>query len=446
MTVNRSVLVSITRLIARVREPLYRNGYALVLSSATTSGLGLVYWILAARFYTTEVVGLNTAMLSVMMFLGGAAQFNLVNVLNRFLPRAGQDTHRLISYVYLVSLIASLAFSLIYIFGINIWSPALGFLAKNSLTILGFTLATVTWCIFALQDGALTGLRQATWVPIENTVFALAKILLLVVFSSVLPGYGVFASWTISVALALLPINILIFRRLIPQHVQITEGQSIPIVPAQIVKYVSNDYLGYLLWMAMTTLLPILVVQRIGPEATAYYYFCETIAYSLYLISRNMGMSLITEAALDPAKLNAYSYQALIGTAHLLVPVVAFMVIGAPYILRLFGKDYAVEGTSLLRLLCLSALPNIITSLFTSVARVQKRMTAIVVMLVSLCSLILVLSYVLLGVFGITGIGIAWLAGQTVIAGILLLTEFRGILSIVPQGLQMGGSRDSGAH
>ena len=445
MSVNHSVFTSVTRLIAHVREPLYRNGYALIFSSATTSGLGLVYWILAARFYTTEAVGLNTAMLSMMMFLGGAAQLNLVNVLNRFLPRAGQVTRRLIIYVYLVSIIAALAFSLVFLFGINIWSPALSFLAKNGLTILGFTLATITWCIFALQDGALTGLRQATWVPVENTVFALAKILLLILFAKTLPRYGVFASWTISVALALLPINILIFRRLIPQHAQATESQASPILPAQIVKYVSNDYLGYLLWMAMTTLLPIIVVQRVGAEATAYYYFCETIAYSLYLISRNMGMSLITEAALDQTRLKAYSYQALVGTARLLIPVVVAMLIGAPYILRLFGKDYAVEGTNLLRLLCLSAVPNVITSLFTSIARVQRRMTAIVIMLVSLCGLILMLTYFLLGWFGITGIGIAWLAGQTIIAGILLLTEFRGIFRFIPQKQQRGGPHDSAA-
>ena len=37
------------RLLAHVRLPIYRNAYALVLSSATTSGLGVVYWTLAAR-------------------------------------------------------------------------------------------------------------------------------------------------------------------------------------------------------------------------------------------------------------------------------------------------------------------------------------------------------------------------------------------------------------
>ena len=42
------------RLITHLRTPLYRNGYALVLSSATTSVLGVAYWILAARTYTPD--------------------------------------------------------------------------------------------------------------------------------------------------------------------------------------------------------------------------------------------------------------------------------------------------------------------------------------------------------------------------------------------------------
>jgi O-antigen/teichoic acid export membrane protein len=425
MSGSNSIASSVSKFIEHLREPLYRNGYALVLSSATTSGLGMIYWILAARFYTTESVGLNSAVLSMMMFLGGVAQFNLTNVLNRFLPRAGWNTGRLIIYVYLFSSVATLVASLIFILGVGFWSPALSFLAASPFTIAWFTVATIACCIFALQDGALTGLRQATWVPVENTIFAVAKIVLLIIFADLLPQYGVIASWSISVGLALLPVNILIFRRLIPQHARATQDQAAPIVVAKIVKYVSGDYLGYLLWMAMTTLLPVVVVQKVGAEETAYYFLCETIAYSLYLVSRNMGMSLITEAALDQEKLATYSYRVLVGTARMLVPVTVLAMLGAPYILRLFGDNYAAEGTTLLRLLCLSALPNIITSLYTSIARVQQRMTAIVVVQVSLCSLILLITFLLLGRYGITGIGIAWLAGQTIVAVILLFTEFR---------------------
>ena len=61
----------LARLVAHLRTPLYWNGYALILSSGATSGLGMIYWIVAAQAYSAEAVGLNSAMIAAMMFLAG---------------------------------------------------------------------------------------------------------------------------------------------------------------------------------------------------------------------------------------------------------------------------------------------------------------------------------------------------------------------------------------
>ena len=74
---------------ARLNVPLYRNGYALVASSGLTSVLGLVYWLMAARLYTPQAVGVSAALISAMTLLANLAQLNLKSALNRFLPRAG---------------------------------------------------------------------------------------------------------------------------------------------------------------------------------------------------------------------------------------------------------------------------------------------------------------------------------------------------------------------
>jgi O-antigen/teichoic acid export membrane protein/thiamine kinase-like enzyme len=411
------------RLIAHVRVPLFRNAYALILSSATTSGFGLVYWILAARNYTTESVGLNSAVIFAMIFLANLSHFNLTNALNRFLPRAGGATGRIILYFYLISLTAALGSSLIFLLFIEAWSPALGFLKSTPYSILGFILATMTWCIFSLQDSAFVGLRRATWVPIENLIFALSKIGLLVGFASVLPQFGIFASWTLSVAVLILPVNILIFRGLVPKHVIVTAGRAAPVLPSRVVKFVAGDYFASLIGTTSFILLPLIVLERFGASANAYYSMSWTMAYSLYLVCQNMGMSLIAEAAADQTKLNIYSFRAFIQSLRLIVPAVALMVLGAPYILRLFGQEYATEGTLVLRLLCLSALPNIITSLYISIVRVQRRMKALILVLTSLSFLVLTLSYILLGIYGITGIGLAWLLSQTAVAAVLMATQ-----------------------
>ena len=48
------------RIRADLRDPLLRNGYALVANVGITSVLGFVYWIIAARLYPPEYLGLGT--------------------------------------------------------------------------------------------------------------------------------------------------------------------------------------------------------------------------------------------------------------------------------------------------------------------------------------------------------------------------------------------------
>ena len=160
--------VALARLITHLRTPLYRNGYALVLSSATTSALGVAYWILAARTYTPDAVGLNAAAIAAMMFLAGVSQLNLMSAALRFIPGAGRATGRFVGYAYLISVSIAAVSSLIFLCGLGTWAPRLGFLGSRPGIIVWFTLATMAWCIFVLQDSVLTGLRQAKWVPVEN--------------------------------------------------------------------------------------------------------------------------------------------------------------------------------------------------------------------------------------------------------------------------------------
>src|SRR5512138_1353902 len=120
--------VSVRRLVSHARTPLYMNGYALMLSAAATSGLGVLYWMLATRHYPAEVVGLNSAMISAMLFVAGVAQLSLVSVITRFLPRAGRTAGRLVGAAYALTLTAAALAGLLFVLGVRIWSPALAFL------------------------------------------------------------------------------------------------------------------------------------------------------------------------------------------------------------------------------------------------------------------------------------------------------------------------------
>src|SRR6478609_8423970 len=93
---TRSDFFTVDKLVTHVRMPLYRNAYALMLSTAATSALGMLYWILAARYYPADVVGLNAAAVSMLTFLAGVAQGPSMSAMLRYIPVAGLDTKRLV--------------------------------------------------------------------------------------------------------------------------------------------------------------------------------------------------------------------------------------------------------------------------------------------------------------------------------------------------------------
>lgn len=64
-------------------DPMLRNGYALIVSATVTQVLGVRYWIVAARTAPAAAVGRNSTAMSVMLFLAGVAELNLMSTLIR---------------------------------------------------------------------------------------------------------------------------------------------------------------------------------------------------------------------------------------------------------------------------------------------------------------------------------------------------------------------------
>jgi O-antigen/teichoic acid export membrane protein len=393
--------------------PLYRNAYFLILGAGLGAALGFVFWGLATHHYSADAVGLNSAVISAMMLVSGISQLGLNAVLYRYLPRAGRSTRRLVVRSYLVtsglSVLASLAAGLTSPW----WAPNLTVL-RHGFWLASFVVATTAWTIFSLQDSVLTGLRQAQWIPIEDALFSGAKIALLPALAAAAPRGGLFLAWNIPVLISLIPVNLLIFRRLIPKYVQRTHIH--PLQPRAIIRFASGNYVGTLFLLASTTLLPILVARESGTRATAFFYVPWAIAAGLQLVALTMTTSLTVEVALDESKLRDHCRRVVVHTMRIVVPLSIFLAAGAPYVLRAFGSDYASRGTTLLRLLALATVPNVFVALGLSVARIQHDARLVLLAQGALCALTIGGSLFLLPREGIDGVGIAWIVSQLAVA------------------------------
>jgi O-antigen/teichoic acid export membrane protein len=410
---------AVATLRAHLRIPMFRDGYALVANEGVTAGLGLVYWLVAARQYDAHTVGINTAAISAMMFIAGVAQLNLMSALLRFVPVLGGARRRFIGVCYVVASLAAVVCAVVFLLGLDLFAPALHGLAAQPGMAVGFVAATVAWCVFNLEDSALTGLGAAAAVPVANGVYGMAKIALLVALVGLSPDWGVYGSWALGLLVVLVPVNAYVFTRR-PGR---AEAAAAPVERAEIVRFAARDYAGALLWLAAMTLMPIIVVGIAGAESGAYFSVAWMLVGPLLGVAASTGSAFVVAAAGDPARVGVYARGVLRQTALMVIPGALLMAVTAPLVLRLFGDAYADHAAGTLALLALSAIPNIVPTLYVRIYRVQQRMGAVVATLAAQCGIVLVLGPVLLSAMGLAGVGLAWIAGQAIVAVALVVLD-----------------------
>ncbi|MET7304347.1 oligosaccharide flippase family protein [Embleya sp. NPDC005575] len=412
-------------------DPLLRNGHVLTVGSLVTSAFGAGYWALATRWYGDATVGRSYAAVSALMLLSGLGQLGLGNVLVRFLPQAGQDRRALIRAGYAASCGATLVAVVGFLALIPVCAPGLGFLREPAAGCC-FVATTVAYALFALQDGALTGLRRPGLVVGKNSGFAVAKIVFVAALAGLMPTIGILMSWTLALVAALVVVDAWLFARLLPTSRPgcVRDGSGF-LLGRSVLRYAGADYLGTLCWLAATTLPPIIVLEHVGARESAYFSLAWVVANTLYLISLNMGASLLVEAAGERAGLGAACRRVLRHTGALLALAITALVAGAPLVLRVFGPGYARNGSTLLQLLALSALPHLVVATAIGACRVLGRMRVVVAIQAALATVVLTLTVVLLPVLGVLGAGVAWLGAQTATA-LALLTARRVWLPTTP--------------
>jgi O-antigen/teichoic acid export membrane protein len=303
----------------------------------------------------------------------------------------------------------------------------LSILLTNGWYAFGFIAAVACYSIFALQDMALTGLRQTHWVPVENTLFSIAKLVLLLVLVGTSLQLGILLSFLLPLVLVILPLNWFLFRRWVPHHMtHSAQTEHLPL--SQIARFVGGDYVGQLFALAGMALLPLMVTNRLGADANAYFYLAWVVAGSLQLLNVNFAISLTVEAALDEQALAKYTRNMLLHSLRLLVPVVVALLLFAPWLLTLFGKSYAEESVTVLRLLVFAALPHNLIALWLGIARVRRQIKQIILVQAANCVLLLGASAALMNVYGITGVGLGVLLAETIIAALLLVTQIHPLL------------------
>ncbi|MGW0906338.1 lipopolysaccharide biosynthesis protein [Streptomyces sp. NPDC002853] len=422
-------------------SPLFRNAYALMLNTGISGVLGVGFWLAAARYYSESAVGQGSAAIAAMKLLAGLTALTLTGALARFIPIAGRATGRLIFRTYAGSSVVVACAALIFLFTLDLWGPSYKFL-HGPLNGLGFIAAVIAWSLLTLQDGVLTGLRSALWVPVGNTIFSVVKLGLLIAVAAAIPTAGVFVSWVAAIAMSVVPLGWLVFRRLVPRHVKATQDKTKPPTLREMGRFLAGDYTGSLFSLAVVYLVPVIVASQVSSVDNAYFYITTTIGGTVNLLAINMGASLTVEGAHDPARLAANTRAALRRMARIMLPVCGLLFIGAPYVLGVFGQEYADAATPLLRWFAVGAALRVVMETYFAVQRAQSRTSGIAWMQGLLCFLVLGLTLLLLPRMGLTGAGVAEICSLAVIVAIAAPKLYRVARGAGPSSPDDGGAPD----
>lgn len=430
--------MSVAGLAAHLRahrtDPLVLSADSLMLNSAVTAALGIVYWVVAARVYGTQEVGRDAALIAAMVECSVICQLNMGNAITRFLPSLERRTRQALLGAYAVSGAAAILISVPFVLLAPVVSSQFSFLRDGLLGAL-YVVSQVLWGWFVLQDAALTAVRKAPWVPVENGIFGVLKLAALPVFRAWGVPNGVFLAWTLPVVALLVPVNLFLFRSAIPQHVRSMRPAGSAVLRrlgrSGFVRFMAQDWGASVLALAPTTVLPVLVVALLGSEANAYFYIPYTIVGGLNLLFFAVGTSLVVEGAIAEDLVRVLARRVARRFALILVPGVVVLVAGAPLILLPFGSGYVQESTSTLRIMACGSAFYAVIALYEALARLHGHGSRILLVELAKAPFLIGGIIVLTPLLGINGVALAWL-GSVAVVSVTILPSLLGYLREPP--------------
>ena len=411
-----------------IKDPLYRNALFLIASSVVATGLGFFFWMVVARLYTETDVGFGAAVISAMTLLAALSRLGFGLTIIRFLPKA-EDPQEMINSCLTLSGIVSLALAIIFIIGLDFWSPAIVFIKNN----LIFAAAFIVFVLLATLQGLIAEVfvakRRAEFSLSMNTIYSVLKIPLPFVLATFFYTFGIVSSWGIASAVVVTVSAIWFLPRILVGY------KPLPKLNWGILKefwrYSAGNYISTTLQLAPALVLPLIIVNLLGPAQNAYFYVGWRIAGLLFIIPIAVSQSLLAEGSHFEDRLHVDVRRSLKFTFLILIPAIIFVCLAGKWLLLLFGESYSANALLMLWILAASGVFVGFTSIYQSILRVEGRMRELVYLSVFTTAVVLIGSCFVAKPFGIVGVAYVWLGVQ----GLVSLYVLRVMWSrLRPQG------------
>jgi O-antigen/teichoic acid export membrane protein len=406
-------------------DSMVRNSLYLMASTVVTGALGYVFWIVTAHIFTSAQVGIGSAVISLcstvalLTYMGPG--MTLIERLHAY-ERSSRWTAVLVrtcgytaAFTAVATLVAVpvLARSRDYHSFFDAVSPVV-------VAVVGAT----AWTLVNMISDAFISARRADRLLSLQTAVSAAKVVIVIPVAVTGAGAaGIVGAWVASAILgvafgALWLVPRLGLGRRPADAEPAAEPRRLPRerrAGAALARLLGQHVTS--VGEAVTPLvLPILVVLRLGVTPNGYFYITWMIGSVFFMVSPSVAQALFAEGVRADADLRRVVGKAFRVIGLLVVPAIVVMVAAGRPILGIFGASYASAGYGLLILLALSAIPDAVSNIAVASCRVNGRLGYSSGLNIGILVTTVAAAWLLMPVFGIAGVGVAWLGAQTLSA------------------------------
>jgi O-antigen/teichoic acid export membrane protein len=327
------------------------EGLALSISSALGALAGLASWLLAARLLPQAEVGLAAAVVSAFILIAGIAQLSLGLGLIRWLPVAGRHAPPLVWRSLLLIMPLAAVMGLGYVLFVpDLARTAAGADGPPGLGMCLFALAAAGWGVFVVHDYILVAIGKPWWTVWRNGLFAVVRIVLLVVLGTTLGAQGVVLSW-VGPIVVWIAAGSLVLLVVVRRFARRTDGGIMP-CRSQVVGFLAPTATAQIGYTVLLNQVPVVVILRFGPEPGAAFFIAWQATVVVETAATYYMHSLSASWAREPeraAELTSCSRRRLL---MIFLPLLAVGALLAGPGLSIFGAGYA-DAADVLRLLLL---------------------------------------------------------------------------------------------
>jgi O-antigen/teichoic acid export membrane protein len=352
---------------------MVRSALYLILSTGIQAAFGFAFWIVTARFFSTDDVGRASSLISATMLIGFFGLLGLNTTFVRFLS-VSRDRGSLITAGLLLVGICSGVLALGYTVLTPVVAPRVAFIAHSPLLAVGFVILTAAGAMNVLTDSVFIAADRAVYTAWTDGIVGGVSRIALVAISGA-STYGIFAA-SAGGQLTGVIASLIIMAKVLGWRPRIKNLRK---TLAPVFHFSSANYIANIFNMIPNLVVPLIVLDRLGPSDAAYYYVSYQLASLLYQTVFAVEQSFLAEGSHTGSVTRAFFVRSIRILLMLCIPSFVVMVLLSHWMLLLFGAQYASHAGSCLIALSTAVIPIAANNWLLTVLRLANQLKATVI-------------------------------------------------------------------